>query len=302
MSKLLAIKKYNLILDLSEIDFKEKFENNLTNRDTYIGKYLNGTIENNSFTIRTRNHLFDFDKNRQFTYFYELVGNFEQVDSKLNVNLKIRIKPFIQLLWLIGYILLALFIFPLSTTFEFFIIPFIVLINYILMKVGVSISEPFFIDSFRNLYGLKNDILNDLKLTIDYQDDIRILKSKKGKRILNNIGLSLLIVLLLIAISRDTELLQFMIFVSLTILIILSFHQFYQNYKLKQLTTSKEIVDFWLFYKMAKFPIPSFLFQFKKLETIYLDNIRIRYNIITGFIYTCLIATLIMTIIELGII
>lgn len=302
MNKLLAVKKYNLKLDISEKGFKDKFESNLTNKRSGIGKYLKGNVENKSFTIRTRNRLFDFNQDRQFSYFYELVGNFEQVNSKLNVNLKIRIKPLVQLYWLIGYILLALFIFPLTTPIEFFIIPFIILINYILMKVGILISEPFFIDSFRSLYGLKNDILKDLKLTVDYQDDIRIIKSKKSNRILKNIGLSFFIILFLIAISRDTELLQFMIFVPVTILIILSFHQFYQNYKFKQLSTSNEIVDFWLFYKMAKFPIPSFLFKFKKVNSIYLDDIRKRYNILTGFNYACLITSLIMTIIELGII
>ena len=248
--------------------------------------------------------MFDFsmDESKMFANFYELVGTYSQLDSKTEVDLKIRIKPFTQIYWLIGYIILGFMIFPLSSTFEFFILPIVALINYVMMKVGISISAPWFIYGFKEIYNLKQDSLQDLDLRIEEKGNVKIIRTKKGKRILNNIGLPFFAGLFLMAIYSDTELLQFLISVPLTIFMILAFQQYYLSYKLKQLRTSNEIVDFWLFFKMAKFPIPSFMFKTKQTDTIDLEKIRKRYNILTGIMYTCLMISIILTLYELEII
>jgi hypothetical protein len=303
MNKLLAIKKYHFKLDISESEFKDRFNQTLTNRNNSIGKYFKGNLQEDSFTIKARNRIFDFSMNesKMFATFYELVGTSSQVDSGIEVDLKIRIKPFTQLYWLIGYILLGFVIFPLSTNFELLIIPIVALINYAIMKIGILISAPFFINGFKEIYNLKNDTLQDLNLKIEEKDNLKIIRTKKGKRILNNIGLPFLAGLFLIAIYSDTELFQFLIFVPLTIFVFLAFHQYYLSYKLKQLRSSNEIVDFWLFFKMAKFPIPSFMFKLKHTDSIDLEKIRKKYNILTGIMYACLLISIILTMVELEI-
>ena len=301
MSKVLVAKKYNFKLDISINEFNERFDQILTNRNNQIGKYLKGNLQNDAFSIKARNRLFDssMDESKLFATFFELTGRTKQADEGIEVDLKLRIKPLVQVYWLIGYVILLSYIFPLNTNFEILIIPIIALINYGMMKVGISISSPFFIDLFKELYGLKRDKIKDLNLTIEEKDNLKIITTKKGKRILNNIGLPLLAGLLLMAIYNDTELLQFLIFVTLTVYFFLAFHQFYLNYKLTQLKTSRELVDFWLFYKMAKFPIPNFLFKLKKTDKTDLEELRRKYNILTVFMYTCLIVSLSLIIIKL---
>lgn len=304
MNKILAIKKYQFKLDISVDEFKDRFNQSLTNKNNSVGKYFKGKLQNDSFTIKARNRMFDFsmDESKMFATFFELVGKSSQIDSKTEVDLKIRIKPFTQIYWLIGYIILGFMIFPLSSTFELLILPIVALINYVMMKVGISISAPWFIDGFKEVYDLKQDSLQDLNLKIEVKGNVKIIRTKKGKRILNNIGLPFLAGLFLMAIYSDTELLQFLIFVPLTIFVIIAFHQYYLSYKLKQLRSTNEIVDFWLFFKMAKFPIPSFLFKIKQIDRVDLERFRKRFNLLTGLMYSCLIASLILLIFGLEVI
>lgn len=304
MNKILAIKKYQFKLDISVDEFKDRFNQSLTNKNNPVGKYFKGKLQNDSFTIKARNRMFDFsmDESKMFATFFELVGKSSQIDSKTEVDLKIRIKPFTQIYWLIGYIILGFMIFPLSSTFELLILPIVALINYVMMKVGISISAPWFIDGFKEVYDLKQDSLQDLNLKIEVKGNVKFIRTKKGKRILNNIGLPFLVGLFLMAIYSDTELLQFLIFVPLTIFVIIAFHQYYLSYKLKQLRSTNEIVDFWLFFKMAKFPIPSFLFKIKQIDRVDLERFRKRFNLLTGLMYSCLIASLILLIFGLEVI
>lgn len=300
MSNLLVIKKYHFKLDISVDDFKNRFNQSLTNKNNSIGKYFKGYFKNDSFSIKARNRIFDFsmDVSNLFATFFELTGTFSQVDSGTEVNIKIRLKPLTQIYWLIGYIILGFILFPLNTNFELLIIPIVALINYAMMKIGISISAPFFIDGFKEIYNLRKDTLQDLNLKIEEKDNIKIIRTKKGKRILNNIGLQFITGLFLLAVYTDTELFQFLIFVPSTIFVFLAFHQNYLSYKLKQLKSSNEIVDFWLFFKMAKFPIPSFVFKIKHTNRIDLEKIRHKYNVLTVIMYVCFIISAILIMYE----
>lgn len=303
MDKILAIKKYHFELDISLDEFKTRFTQSLIKNPSNSIKQFKGSLQDNTFTIKTQNRAFDFstDDRMMFAIFFELVGKASKINSGTFVDLKLRVKPLTQVYWLLGYLFLGFVIFPVHSIFEVLIIPLVALINYAIMKVGIAISASFFMDRFKEIYNLKNDTIQDLNLKIEEKNNLIIIRTEKGTRILNNIMLPFFGSLFLLAIYSHTEITQFLIFVPLTIFIFLTFHQYYLSYKLKELRTSSEIVDFWLFYKLAKIPVPSLAFKKKNAERDDLESARQIYNALTGLMYACLLISLILTIYEIGI-
>jgi len=161
MSEILVVRKYNFDLDITATSFKEVFIRNLTNENLFGGKDLKGKIDSESFSIiarerfRNTSNTYDF----KFTPFFELDGNFNESNNKLKINLKLRIKKRLQAFWLIGYILLAYYLFFKTQDFLFVIpvILFIAVFLFVIMKIGISQSESFFLGTFSNIYNMQSE-------------------------------------------------------------------------------------------------------------------------------------------------
>jgi hypothetical protein len=304
MINFFVVKKYKYDLNITSELFKHRFEFNLNNSLLPFGNHFKGKIIHDTFTIKPLNKIsvFSIDPARQFAYFFELVGKYKQADEKLEVDLKLRIKTSIQIYWIITYVILAIPILGFDFTSSWLFFSTAVFISYVIMKIAIGISESFFIDSFKELYDFKNDFLKDSNIKIEEKENVKIIRTKKVKRISNDIGLTIFALLFLTAIYYGADLLKFFIYISVISFLFLSYHQFYQAYKIQQIRTYNEIVDFWLFYKMAKFPIPSLLFKLKKLEQKVAEKSRGKYNILTAFMYCCLINILILVLVKFEIV
>ncbi|QQS50973.1 MAG: hypothetical protein IPM71_15565 [Bacteroidota bacterium] len=287
--KYLLKKKYSLDLNFSEEDFRRKFKSKFSERNKDSIRGLKGVVEAKTFTINHPYNMLipDYSGDRFIYSLFELIGSYNCHEGKTKVDLTVRLTVFTKFMMLLCLGITSTLIFVASGIYGFLICPLLVALLYLFLRVGLYISEPLYLDNFKLAFGLINEVLKDYSFEV--KENIATIRISRKKRILYNIlAISILsaVYLSMVLTSSDQE---YILSTIIFIFIILTSHQNHLDYSIKLILKNSQVVDFWLFYKMALIPVPSLLFKIKKSQKNEIKKLRFKYNIITGLLYGCIV-------------